>query len=106
MQRDVQELPQAQRIGGSPRHRPLRVQALDIAQQQHPDVPARRQTRPADPVGVERRALLLDEGIEAGVVEHTIQSLVERVAPHSAAGPYWPPTSTAAPRDCGVCPLP
>ena len=32
------------------------------------------------PVGVERRALLLDDGIEAGVVEYTIQSLVERVA--------------------------
>ena len=80
VQRDVQELPQAQRIGGSPRHRPLPVQALEIAEQQHPDVAARRQTRPAHPVGVERRALLLDEGIEAGVVEHTIQSLVERVA--------------------------
>ena len=80
VQRDVQELSDAQGISGSPRHRPLRVQALEIAEQQHPDVPARRQTRPADSVGVERRALLLDEGIEAGLIEHTIQSLVERVA--------------------------
>ena len=57
VQRDVQELSEAQRIGGSPRNRPLRVEALEMAEQHHPEVPARRQTRPADPVGVELRAL-------------------------------------------------
>ena len=80
VQREVEELSEAQRIGRAPRNRPFRVQTLEVAEQQYPEIPARRQTRSADPVGVELRALLLDVGIEAGVVEHTIQSLVERVA--------------------------
>ena len=79
VQRDVQKLPQAQRIGRPPRDRPFRVQALDVAEQQHPDVAARRQTRPAHPVGVERRALALDEGVETRLVEDTIQAFIERV---------------------------
>ena len=56
-----------------------RVQALEVAEQQHPEVAARRQTRPAHPVGVERGALALDEGIETRLVEDAIQSFVERV---------------------------
>ena len=79
-QRDVEELPQAQRIGRPPRHRPFRCQAFEVAEQQHPKVAARRQRRTADSVGVELRALRLDEGIEAGLVEHAVQSFVERVA--------------------------
>ena len=79
VQRDVQELSEAQRIGGSPGNRPFRVQAFEVAEQQHSEVAAQRQTRPTDSVGVELRALLLDEGIETGLVEHTIQALVERV---------------------------
>ena len=80
VQRHVEELPQAQRIGGPPRNRPFRVQPLEVAEQQHPEVATRRQTRPTDPVGVELCALLLDEGVEAGLVENTIQELVERMA--------------------------
>ena len=80
MQLDVQVLPKAQRIGGPPRNRAFRIETFEVAEQQHPEVAARRQTRPADSVGVELRALLLDEGIEAGLVEHAIQAFVERVA--------------------------
>ena len=80
VQRDVQELPQAQRVGGPPRDRPFRIQALEVAEQQQPEVAARRQTRPAHPVGVELRARPLDEGVETRLVENTIQAFVERVA--------------------------
>ena len=77
VQRKVQELPAAQRIGRAPRDGPLRVQAFKIAEQQQSDIAPRRQTRPPDAVGVERRALCLDEGVEARVVQDAIQPRVE-----------------------------
>ena len=79
VQRHVQKLPQAQRIGGPPRNRPFRVQTFEVAEQQQPEVAARRQTRPADPLRLELRALRLDEPVEAGLVENTIHSFVERM---------------------------
>jgi len=79
VQRDVQEVADAQRIRRAPRDGPLGVQALKVPEQQQPKLPARRQTRAANAVGRERRALGLDEGVEARVVEHVIQSLVKRV---------------------------
>ena len=80
VKRDVEERPQAQRIGGPPGNRPLGIEPLEVAQEQHPEVSARRQARPTHAVGVELRALLLGEGVEAGLVEHPIQAFVERVA--------------------------
>ena len=77
VQRKVQELPDAQRIGRAPRDGPLRVQACKIAEQQQSEIAPRRQTRPPDAVGVARRALCLDEGVEAGVVQDAIQPRVE-----------------------------
>ena len=79
VQLEVQKVPDAQRVGGAPGDRPLRVQPFEVAQQQQPKVAARRQTRAADAVGIEPRALVLDEGVEARVVEHLVQSLVERM---------------------------
>ena len=83
----------------------FRVQALEVAEQQHPEVAARRQARPTDPVGIELGALLLDEGVEASRVENTIQAFVERMAraarqvrtghPHRR-----PPPATAALAHC------
>ena len=79
VQRDVQELPDAQRIGRAPRHGPLRVHALKIAEQQQPEIASRRQTRPPDAVSIELRALRLAERVEARVVEDAIQPRVERM---------------------------
>ena len=102
-ERHVEKLPQAQRIGGTPGNRTFRVEALEVANQQHPEVAARCQTWPTDPVGIELGALLLDEGIEARLVENTIQAFIERVAraarqirtghPHR---PLPPPTAALA----------
>ena len=57
----------------------LRVQALKVAEQQQPEIAARRQTRTADPARVERRALRLHKRIEPRIVEHPIQPLVKQV---------------------------
>ena len=79
LQLQLQETPHAQRIGRAPGNRPLRVQALKIAEQQQPKVPTRRETRSSHDLGVERGARAFDEDIELRVVEHTIQPSVERV---------------------------
>ena len=79
MQREIQKGADTQRIGRPPRDRALRVEAFKIPEQQQPEIPARRQTRPADRGGIERRALPLDEGIKTRLVEHAIQSRIERV---------------------------
>ena len=63
----------------------VRVQALKVDEQQQPEIAARRQTRPTDPVRVERRALRLHERIKPRVVEHPIQPLVKRVPSALAA---------------------
>ena len=102
----VEEVPQAQRIGGPPRNRTFRLQALEVAEQQHPEVAARRQARPTDPVAIELGALLLDEGVEARRIENTIQAFVKRMARAARQVRTWTPTSTAAARDGGACPLP
>ena len=79
VQGDIQKCPDAQRIGGAPRDCPFRVQPFKVAEQQQPEIAARRQTRPTDPVRVERRALCLHARIEPRLVEHPIQPLVKRV---------------------------
>ena len=79
MQREIQKGADTQRLGRPPRDRALRVEAFKIPEQQQPEIPARRQTRPADRGGIERRALPLDEGIKTRLVEHASQSRIERV---------------------------
>ena len=73
-QRDVQKLPKAQRIRPPPRYHPLQVAPFEVAQKQHPEPAARRPAEPTDAVGVELRALPIDEGIEARLVEHAIHA--------------------------------
>ena len=92
VQREVQEVPDAQRIGRAPRDRALRVQALKIAEQQQPEIAPRRQTRPPEAVGIELRALRLDEGVEARVVEDAISAARRTDARHSSADPLLRPT--------------
>ena len=79
VQLEVQKVADAQRVGGTPRDGSFRIQALKVAEQQQAEIPTRRQTRPPDPVGVKPRALVLDESVEARIVEHLVQPLVERM---------------------------
>ena len=94
--RQTQERPQTQRIGRTPRHRPLRVEAFDIPHPQQPDITPRRQTRPPHPRR-ERRAQLLNACIEARRAQDLDQPFVEgmpaargkirRGDPHRVLGP-------------------
>ena len=106
MKRDVEELPKAQRVGGPPGNCPLGIEPFEVAQEQHPEVPARRQARLADAVSVELRALLLGERVEARLVEQAVQTLVERMAGAPRQLRVGHPTSTAAAPVGGVYPSP
>jgi hypothetical protein len=75
----AQEAAQRQRICRPPRDSALRVDPLEVADQQQAKIRAGRQTRSTDLVRVERRALRFDELVERVRVEHLIQALIERV---------------------------
>jgi hypothetical protein len=57
----------------------LRIDPLEIAQQQQAEVDPRRQRRPAIVGGVESRTLLLDKLIELLAVEEFMETLIKRV---------------------------
>ena len=73
-----QEPAERQRIGGPPRDAALRIKAFEVPDQEQPEVGPRQQAWTADR-GVERRALRFHEGVKPVLVEHLIQSLIERV---------------------------
>ena len=76
-----------QRIGRPPRDAALRVDAFEVADQQQPEIPARRQTRPAHDRGVELATLVFDEPVEAVRVQAS-RSIARRTdAPATSAGP-------------------
>jgi hypothetical protein len=77
-QHHTEKLAQGKRISCPPGDRTLRIQALEIADQQEPEVTARRQSGPAI-VRIEPLAEPFDERVEVMIVENLIQSCVERV---------------------------
>ncbi len=95
VQLQVQKLPNTQRVGGALGDRALRVQAFEVAQQQQPEIPPRRQTRATDVVGIERGALRVNERVDAPVVEHAVQPLVEGMPGAPAGDPTSRPTGTS-----------
>ena len=52
---------------------------LEIADEQHPKIPTRTQTRTAQPVRVEGRAQLLDERVESRIRQNPVQPLEVRM---------------------------
>ena len=77
-QAQPQEPAERQRIGGPPRDAALRINAFEVPDQEQPEVGPRQQAWTADR-GVERSALRFHEGVKPVLVEHLIQSLIERV---------------------------
>jgi hypothetical protein len=78
VQAQAQKATQRERIRGAPRDPTLRIDPLKVANQQQPEVRARRQTRAADG-RIERGALRFDEIVEGVRVQDLIQALVERM---------------------------
>ena len=79
VQAQAQEAAQRERIGRAPRNPSLRIDALEIPDEQQPEVGPWHHTRASHRRGIERRTLRFDEVVEAVRVEEVIQTLVKRV---------------------------
>ena len=104
-QHQPEKLAQRKRIGRTPRDRALRVQAFEIADQQQPEVAARRQAGPAL-VRVESLRTVLRRTRRSRARRGSDSAACRTDARHCAAGPGSPPTSTPASRAAFVCPSP
>jgi hypothetical protein len=69
---ELQELAQRQAVGAAPSDAALALQALEVADQQHPEIASWRNPRPPDTARVGRRAQGLDLAVEAGLVEQPV----------------------------------
>jgi hypothetical protein len=96
-QRQTEKVAQCKRIGGPPGDRAFRVQALEVADQQQPEVAARRQPWAAF-VRVESQTASFDVAIEVVLVEEFDSAAYRMDAWRSAADRWSPPTSTSASR--------
>src|SRR5204862_7444158 len=79
-QRDAEEGPEREAVTAPPGDGTLRVQGLEVADEEHAEVGARRDRLPADAVGVVPPAEVLDMPVEVGVGEQAVELLVEDVA--------------------------
>ena len=77
--RQAEELSKRQAVATAPGDPALRVDSLEVAHQQHPEIHARRNRRPTLNRRVVRAAELFHEPIEPRLVQHLIHPLVERV---------------------------
>ena len=99
--RQVQECPQAQRIGRPPREGPLRIQSFEIPQEQQSEIAPQSKTRPSHR-RVEPRAQSFDECVEAGRAQNLVQARVERM-PGALRQIRPRPISIAATRRSALC---
>ena len=79
IQTDPQELPQAQRIGGSPGDPAFGIDALEIANQQQAEIRSRRQRRTSILVRVELGAFGFGKLVELLLIQQFVQTRVERM---------------------------
>lgn len=77
---DGEEGPQGEAVGAPPGDAPLGVDPLEVADEQHPEVRARRERRAAHLVGVVGPAQSLDELVELGLGQEGVEAVVERMA--------------------------
>ena len=79
LEAQAQKAAQRERVGGAPRDAALRINPFDVADQQQPEIRARRQTRAADRCGVKHDTSGFDELVETVRVQDVIQPLIERM---------------------------
>ena len=77
---EAEKAAERQRVGRTPRDAALRVDTLEVADQQQTEIRAGRQTGSAPRRRIERRTLRFDELVEPVRIEDLIQSLIERMA--------------------------
>src|ERR1700744_3518016 len=78
--RHTEEAAQTEAVGTTPGDAALAVDPLEVADQEHAEIDARRNRIPAHVVGVMRPAQRFDMAIEARVAKEAIELVVEDVA--------------------------
>src|SRR5713226_4994306 len=79
VQGQAQKATNPQRVGRPPGDATLRIDAFEVPQQEHSEVPTGLQARPSNSRCVELPALRLHEGVELRLAQELVQSLVERM---------------------------
>jgi hypothetical protein len=79
VQAQAQKFPHTERVGRTPGDSSLRIQSFKVPDHQQSEVAAWRQTRWTHGRRIESNALLFDISVKVGLVEHSIQALIERV---------------------------
>jgi hypothetical protein len=77
IQREVQKLANRERVPGAPGDAALRIDALEVADQQQPKVHAGRQARAPHGLGVKRAARPFNELVELLLVEQGVQASIK-----------------------------
>src|SRR5262249_33926441 len=91
-QTDGQEVAQRERVRSAPRNAALRIDALEVADQQQEEIDPRRQTWPTHRLGIEHGTLGFDEAVEP-VLAAAGDSVAYRTGDsRSSANPPSPPT--------------
>src|SRR3954463_3675438 len=67
-------------VGAAPFQPTLAIDPLEVADQMHAEVTARRQRRAAPPAGVVGRALLFGEAVEPSLCQYRLQAVVKDVS--------------------------
>ena len=91
VQRETYELPDGQRVPGSPRDTSLTVDAFEVAYQQQPEIDPRRQSRPAHRRRIETLTLPFHESVKIVFPEKAIQAFIKGMAGWSRQGANWNP---------------
>ena len=78
-QRGAQKFSQAEAVGTPPGDAPLRAEALEVAHQQHPEIDARRNSRPAHGVVIVRLTKPFDQLVEVGFSQQFVELAIKDV---------------------------
>jgi hypothetical protein len=78
-ERDAEKLSQRERIAAPPGNAPLRADPLEVADQQHAKVHARRHRRPALPLRIIRLAQCLDMPIKAALAQERVELVTKHM---------------------------
>lgn len=72
----LEKIPERKRVGATPLDAAFALDALEISHKVHPEIPSGR-NRGATLLGIERLAQLLGEGIEAGLAQNLLETVVK-----------------------------
>ena len=79
-QRHAEELPQRKAVGTPPSNAALRADALEVTHQQHAEVHAGRNRRPADVAVIVRPAQLLGHAVEARLGKDLVELPIKHMS--------------------------